>query len=114
MLDEERTDSLDRLWEAYRQATPEPEGSVNFMPLMWARIEAARPVSWTMPLLRLASRFVPVAAALTLAMSVYMWMPRSNSNAGSAGSTGYVDVLAADLLEQQQPALWIGTGEDGI
>lgn len=112
MWDEERTDSLDRLWEAYRQATPEPEGSVNFMPLMWARIEAARPVSWTMPLLRLASRFVPVAAALTLAMSVYMWMPRSN--AASAASTGYVDVLAADLLEQQQPALWIATAEDGI
>ena len=112
MWDEERTESLDRLWEAYRQATPEPEASVNFMPLMWARIEAARPISWTMPLLRLASRFVPVAAALTLAMSAYLWMPRPNAGASSAPA--YVDVLAADLLEQQQPALWIATAEDGI
>lgn len=110
--EEERLDGLDRLWEAYRKATPEPEVSVNFMPLMWARIEAARPGSWTMPLLRLASRFVPVAAALTLAMGAYLWLPRSN--AGATAPTGYVDVLAADLLEQQHPPLWIATAEDGI
>jgi hypothetical protein len=111
MWDEDRLDSLDTLWEAYRKATPAPDGSVNFMPLLWARIEAARPVSWTMPLMRLATRLVPLAAAATLAMGVYLWMPRSNS--GSL-TPGYVDVLAADLLEQQHPALWVATPEDGI
>jgi hypothetical protein len=112
MLDEERSDGLQRLWEAYRRATPEPAVSVNFTPQLWARIEAARPTSWTMPLTRLASRLVPLAAALTLAMSAYLWIPQSRTNANS--QTGYVDVLASDLLEQQHPALWVANAEDSI
>ncbi|HVW08271.1 MAG TPA: hypothetical protein VHC90_06795 [Bryobacteraceae bacterium] len=31
---------LDGLFRAYRQACPDPEPSVNFMPEMWAKIEA--------------------------------------------------------------------------
>jgi hypothetical protein len=44
-------------------------------------------------------------------MSAYLWSPRSNA---AASTPAYVDVLAADLLEQQHPALWIATSEDGI
>ncbi|MBI3698737.1 MAG: hypothetical protein HY238_28345 [Acidobacteria bacterium] len=84
---------MNRLWETYRLATSEPEASVNFMPEMWAKIDAARPASWAFPVIRLASRFLPLAAALALALGVYTWSPRS----GSTGA-GYVDMLATDLL----------------
>ena len=36
----ERNVRLDSLFHAYRQACPDPEPSVNFMPEMWAKIEA--------------------------------------------------------------------------
>ena len=100
MRDEQQFDRLERLWEAYRRATPEPEVSPNFMPELWARIEAARPVSWTEPFTRLAARLLPLAAAATLAMGLYLWVPRS----GGTASQGYVDVLAADLLDQLESA----------
>ncbi len=95
---------LEGLWEAYRWATPEPEASANFQPELWARIETERPVSWVGPLEWLAARLVPLAAAVTLAMAVLVW-----SGNGLLGS--YVDVLAADLLEDQQPALFLSSGE---
>jgi hypothetical protein len=119
MRDEEQSDRLDRLWEAYRRATPEPEASVNFMPHLWSRVDAARPVSWVMPLTRLASRLLPLAAAATLAMGAYVWSPRLNGNAPSGVTTisipsGYVDVLAGDMIDQQRNALWTASGEDSI
>lgn len=114
MRDEQNFDRLDRLWEAYRLATPEPEASVNFMPQLWGRIDAARPVSWALPLARLASRLLPLAAAATLAMSAYIWSPRFNAASGVSMSSGYVDVLAGDLIDQQRHALWLGGGEDSI
>ncbi len=94
MMHDNKSERLERLWAAYRQATPEPEPSVNFMPELWARIEAARPSSWTLVFARLASRLVPVAAAVTLALGVYIWSPSSSS------STGYVDTLASELLQE--------------
>ncbi len=93
MRDEERSERLNKLWEAYRLATLEPEASVNFMPELWAKIDAARPASWAFPVIRLAARFLPLAAALALALGVYTWSPRS----GTTGA-GYVEMLAADLL----------------
>jgi len=101
---------LDRLWEAYRMATPEPEPSVNFMPELWARIEASQRLSWVEPLGRLVLRFAPLAAAL-IVMGLFWWNPRSTT--ADVAQTGYVEVLVADLLEAERPALWIG-GEDVI
>ena len=109
MRDEEQAEQLDRLWAAYREATPELETSVNFMPQLWAKIDAARPVSWALPLARLASRLLPLAAAVTLAMSFYIWTPLSG---GNSGVSGYVDVLVADLLDEQQPALSLAGVEE--
>jgi hypothetical protein len=113
MRDDGSSERLDRLWEAYRQATPAPEPSANFMPHLWARIDAARPGSWTVPLARLAARLVPLAAAATLAMGAYIWSPRPMSNATLATS-GYVDMLAADLLDDQRPTLFLGTAEESF
>ncbi len=89
MREEEK---LERLWEACRRATPEPEASANFMPELWMRIEAARPTPWAMPFARLAARLIPVAAVVCLAMGLYLGIGRDSS------IPGYVDVLAADLL----------------
>ena len=94
MRDEEKSERLNTLWEAYRLATLEPEASVNFLPELWAKIDEARPVSWAVAVVRLASRFLPLAAALALALGVYTWSPRS----GATGA-GYVEMLAADLLD---------------
>ena len=92
MRDDEQFRKLDGLWRAYRIAMPDPEASPNFMPELWAKIEAARKVSWAAALPRLVSRLLPLAAAATLAMAVYVWSPRSNN-------FSYVDSLAADLLD---------------
>lgn len=112
MRDEENSDRLERLWEAYRRATPDPEASVNFMPQLWARIDAARPAVWALPLARLAARLLPLAAAVTLAMGAYIWSPRANSASGVSVSSGYVDVLAGDLIDQQRHALYTTAAED--
>ena len=102
-MDEHRPDAFEKLWNAYRQATPEPEASANFMPQLWARIDGARPGSWTLSLPWLASRLLPLAAALTLAMGIYVWSPRS-----TASSASYVDVLVADLMDD------LANGEENI
>jgi hypothetical protein len=112
MRDHERSQDLAGLWEIYRLATPAPEPSVNFTPELWARIDSARPASWVLPLTRLAARLAPVAVAATLALGVFAWPVAQN--AADHFQVGYVDVLAADLLEEQQPALWLGLAEDSF
>ena len=103
-------DKLERLWEAYRMATPAPEPSVNFMPELWAKIEASRPaMSWVGPLRHLVARLAPLMVVLIMMMGLYVWNPRTTTDVAHGG---YVEILAADLLEDQQPALWMG--EDAI
>jgi hypothetical protein len=115
MREQKPSERLERLWEAYRQATPEPGISPNFMPELWARIDAARPVSWVGPLEWLAARVLPVAVALTLAMSAYIWIPNfTGGGDGTELQSSYVDALTADMLEQQRPPLWVHSGEDSI
>lgn len=92
MMDDKQFRKLDRLWEAYRIAMPDPEASPNFMPELWTKIDAARKSGWAMALPRLVSRLLPLAAAATLAMGIYVWSPRSTGSS-------YVDNLAADLLD---------------
>ena len=95
MREQERSDELAGLWEAYRGATPAPEASVNFMPELWTRIETARPTAWVQVLTRLAYRLAPVAAAVILVLGMLAWPGGQNAN---DPAQGYVDVLVADLL----------------
>ena len=80
---------LDTLFRAYRDACVTPEPSANFMPQLWQRIESRQTFSFFFG--RVARGFVTAAVAATLAMAVYLSVPRSS---GSYSST-YVEVLAA-------------------
>jgi len=86
--DEER---LDALFRAYRDACPTPEASANFMPTLWGRIEARQSFSFSFR--RMANGFVTAAAALTIALGVYMYLPRSSANTSSYPQS-YLEALA--------------------
>ena len=79
---------LDALFQAYRRACPTPEPSANFMPHLWQRIEARQTATFTFR--RMASAFVTVAVAMSIALGVYMAMPHTQSNA----PVSYLEVLA--------------------
>ena len=85
--DDER---LDALFLAYRDACPEPEASANFMPNLWARIEARQ--TFLFSFRRMANAFVTAAVALSIAFGVYMTVPRPVQV--STPET-YVEALAA-------------------
>jgi len=80
---------LDALFRAYRDACPDLEPSANFMPQLWERIEARQ--SYSFFLGRLTSGFVTAAAAITLAMAVWLYIPRYNA----FYSETYVEALSA-------------------
>ena len=88
-------EQLDALFRAYRDACPDPEASVNFMPTLWARIESRQ--TFLFSFRRMANAFVTAAVALSIALGVYMSIPRANS--GSNAET-YIEALAdANPLE---------------
>jgi len=82
-------EKLDALFRAYREACPDPEASVNFMPTLWARIDSRQ--TFLFSFRRMANAFVTAAVALSIALGVYMSIPRS-----APGSTpaNYVEALA--------------------
>ncbi len=62
---------LDRLFSAYRAACPEREASVNFMPNLWAKIDARRRSEagiW-----RWANAVASVAAVVVMALGVMVY-----------------------------------------
>ena len=80
---------LDALFRAYRNACPDPEASANFMPTLWARIESRQ--TFLFSFRRMANAFVTAAVALSIALGVYMSIPRSTT--GSYPQT-YIEALA--------------------
>jgi hypothetical protein len=89
---------LDQLLMAYRHSCDEPEASPNFMPEIWARIEA-REVS--------SNWFGRVAKALVtaaLAASVILGLIMSSANRPSAYfNATFVDALQADQVATLEP-----------
>jgi hypothetical protein len=89
---------LDEMFRAYRDACPVPDVSANFMPALWARIEA-REVS--------TNWFGHVAKALVtaaLAASVILGMMISSTNSSSAFfNATFVDALRADHASTLEP-----------
>jgi len=81
-------EKLDALFQAYRQACPTPEPSANFMPELWQRIESRQTVTFTFR--RMANAFVTAAVAMSIALGVYMAIPRNQAVAPMS----YIEVLA--------------------
>jgi hypothetical protein len=89
---------LDELFLAYREACPDPQASVNFMPGLWAKIEAREVTSnW----------FGRVAKALVtaaLAASVILGLMMSSTNRSNAFfNATFVDALQADHMATLEP-----------
>ncbi len=80
------------MFAAYREALPDPEAAANFMPQLWSRIDSQRNVTFSFG--RLAKRFVSVAVASCLAMSILFLTP-VHQMSPVYGAT-YLDALAAD------------------
>jgi len=80
---------LDALFRAYKDACPNPEPSVNFMPDLWKRIESRQ--RFTFSFRRMANALVTSAVALSIALGVYMSMHTSNPN---YNSDSYIEALA--------------------
>ena len=90
---------LDDLFRAYRSACPDPEPSVNFMPEMWAKIEAREASSTVFN--RLAKALVTAALGASVVMGL---LSASYSQPASpAGEGTYVQALAADHVSELEP-----------
>lgn len=85
-----RTDDerLDRLFRDYREASLDPEPSVNFTPRLWQKIEKAQNV--TLMFRRISRGFVTAAAALSLVLAAVLTIPSSQLAPWST----YVETLA--------------------
>jgi hypothetical protein len=79
---------LNTLFQAYRDACKAPETSANFMPNLWARIEARQ--SFTFVFQRMGNLLATTAVAVALVLGAYMAIPRSVP--GPVDQT-YVEVL---------------------
>jgi hypothetical protein len=85
---------LDALFQLYGSACATPEPGANFMPELWRRIEARQSVAFSFR--RMANALVTAALAFSIALGVYMSMPRFNPNY----SQSYIEALAeANTLE---------------
>jgi len=95
---------LDNLFAQYKQAIPDPDPSVNFMPELWRKIESRQ--SFAVRVRKLTQVFVGAAAAVCLLFAMIEVIPGS-TRPDVHGS--YVDVLAASHPVDSLNALGIAT-----
>jgi hypothetical protein len=95
---EDRDGELSDWLQAYRSACPEPEASVNFMPAMWAKIEA-RQVSTN-----LFGRMAKALVTAALAATVILGLMVSTFNQADASFSGtYIEALSVDHASTLEP-----------
>ena len=109
-MDQDRVDDkLDPVWAAYREACPDVDPGVHFMPQLWQRIETRRGAvasSW----FRLwAEVWLVATVTLALVMGAIL-IPRFQSNP-PAYLASYVDVLAAADSANDSVMLAVGESE---
>ena len=98
MEHEDRDCELSEWLQAYRSACPEPEASVNFMPAMWAKIEA-RQVSTN-----LFGRMAKALVTAALAASVVLGLMLSTFNQTDPSFSGtYIEALSVDHASTLEP-----------
>jgi hypothetical protein len=89
---------LDGLFLAYRDACSDPEPSMNFMPAMWAKIEAREASSTVF------NRFARTLVTAALGASVLMGLLSASSAPPAPVSEGsYIQALAADHASDLEP-----------
>lgn len=89
---------LDELFLAYRQACPDPEATPNFMPELWAKIEA-REASTTW-----FGRVAKTLVTAALAATVILGMMVSSANKPNAFfNATFVDAVQADQMAGLEP-----------
>lgn len=84
--DDER---LDALFRAFAKACPGRDASANFMPGLWGRIEARQ--SYAFSLRRMANTLATAAVAFSIALGLYMALPRASQ---AIGGQTYIEALA--------------------
>jgi len=89
---------LDDLFRAYRAACPDPEPSVNFMPEMWAKIEAREASSTVFN--RMAKALVTAALGASVIMAL---MSASYNQPVPAYDGSYIQALAAEHVSDLEP-----------
>ena len=93
------------MFRAYREAVPDREPGSNFMPELWARIEA-RQRTTAMAFGLLAKRFVTAAFALCIVFSVLLVVPMQSHSQRS--SLTYVEVLDQAQLDTEAVDVEVG------
>jgi hypothetical protein len=83
---------LDSLLAAYRDACQAPDASADFMPQLWARIDARQSSFWVLK--RWTEGFVAAAAAACLMVFLLQVVP-DDAQAAAIHST-YLEVLAQE------------------
>jgi hypothetical protein len=91
---------LDALFRTFREATPDREPSVNFMPEMWAKIEA-REASTTI-FHRFAKALVTAALGASVVLGLLSWSS-SQPAIPVTYEASYVQALAADRVSELEP-----------
>jgi hypothetical protein len=95
---------LSQLFRAYREAMPDPEPAVNFMPAMWAKIEQREKSDNWMG--QFAKALVTAAVAAYLITAMVSPSPSSKKKAyyNVAYQNGnYVDAMVADHFSTLDP-----------
>ncbi len=94
----DRERQLDELFRAYALACPDPEPSVNFMPKLWAGIEAREASRNVFGRMAKALVTAALAASAILALLVSM-----SSNSDQPYSGTFVQALTANHVSQLEP-----------
>ncbi len=88
---------LDAMFLAYRTACPDPDASANFMPDLWARIEARQDsTNWFGWVAR-------VLVAASLAASAILATISSGNQSGAFFDATFVQALRADQAAKLEP-----------
>ena len=96
---DDRNNQLDALFVAYRDACPDPEPSVSFMPGLWQRIEGRR--SFAFGLRRVTRGFLATAFALCLMMGGLLVLPPDNSTT----TESYLELLSESHTTSDEATL---------
>lgn len=91
---------LDEMFSAYRAACPNPDASADFMPEMWARIEAREnSVKW---IGRMARALIAAAVAASVILGIIS-AGKQSSGANAFFNATFVQALSADRASSLEP-----------